>query len=84
MQNLGEKARWPRKNDKPAAAKGKSKWCAYNEDFGHLTEECIALRKEVGYLLSKGHLKELLGRKSKGLRILKGSLKKLKAKDSGS
>ncbi|KAJ0942255.1 putative retrotransposon gag domain-containing protein [Helianthus annuus] len=63
MQNLGEKARWPRKNDKPAAAKDKSKWCAYHEDFGHLTEECIALRKEIGYLLSKGHLKELLGRK---------------------
>ncbi|KAF5764494.1 putative retrotransposon gag domain, aspartic peptidase domain superfamily [Helianthus annuus] len=63
MQNLGEKARWPRKNDKPAGTKDKSKWCAYHEDFGHLTKECIALRKEIGYLLSKGHLKELLGRK---------------------
>ncbi|MFS7922007.1 putative retrotransposon gag domain-containing protein [Helianthus anomalus] len=63
MQNLGEKARWPRKNDKPSGTKDKSKWCAYHEDFGHLTEECIALRKEIGYLLSKGHLKELLGRK---------------------
>ncbi|KAJ0525835.1 putative retrotransposon gag domain, aspartic peptidase domain superfamily [Helianthus annuus] len=63
MQNLGEKARWPRKNDKPSGTKDKSKWCAYHEDFGHLTEDCIALRKEIGYLLSKGHLKELLGRK---------------------
>ncbi|KAJ0735658.1 putative retrotransposon gag domain-containing protein [Helianthus annuus] len=63
MQNLGDKARWPRKNDRQAASKDKSKWCAYQEDFGHLTEECIALRKEIGYLLSKGHLKELLGRK---------------------
>ncbi|KAM0025726.1 putative retrotransposon gag domain, aspartic peptidase domain superfamily [Helianthus debilis subsp. tardiflorus] len=63
MPNLGGKARWPRKNDKPTGAKDKSKWCAYHEDFGHLTEECIALRKEIGYLLSKGHLKELLGRK---------------------
>ncbi|KAJ0874581.1 putative retrotransposon gag domain, aspartic peptidase domain superfamily [Helianthus annuus] len=63
MQNLGEKARWPRKSDKPSGTKDKSKWCAYHEDFGHLTEDCIALRKEIGYLLSKGHLKELLGRK---------------------
>ncbi|KAJ0734063.1 putative retrotransposon gag domain, aspartic peptidase domain superfamily [Helianthus annuus] len=63
MQNLGEKARWPRKNDKPTGTKDKSKWCAYHEDFGHLTKECIALKKEIGYLLSKGHLKELLGRK---------------------
>ncbi|KAJ0592759.1 hypothetical protein HanHA300_Chr03g0088911 [Helianthus annuus] len=77
MQNLGEKARWPRKNDKPSGTKDKSKWCAYHEDFGHLTEDCIALRKEIGYLLSKGHLKELLGEKSKGPRILKGSLKRL-------
>ncbi|XP_022023597.1 uncharacterized protein LOC110923848 [Helianthus annuus] len=52
-----------RKSEKPAATKDKSKWCAYHEDFEHLTEECIALRKEIGYLLSKGHLKELLGRK---------------------
>ncbi|KAJ0926170.1 hypothetical protein HanRHA438_Chr04g0167971 [Helianthus annuus] len=77
MQNLGEKARWPRKSDKPAATKDKSKWCVYHEDFRHLTEECIALRKEIGYLLSKGHLKELLGRKKSGTRILKGSQKKL-------
>ncbi|XP_035842183.1 uncharacterized protein LOC118488879 [Helianthus annuus] len=63
MQNLGDKARWPRKSDKPATTKDKSKWCAYHEDFGHLTDECIALRKGIGYLLSKGYLKELFGRK---------------------
>ena len=28
-----------------------------------MTEDCIALRKEIIYLLSKGHLKEILGRK---------------------
>jgi hypothetical protein len=63
MQDLGEKARWPRKNEKQASWKDKSKWCAFHEDFGHITDECIALRREISYLLSKGHLKELLGRK---------------------
>ena len=62
MQDLGEKARWPRKGDKANTWKDKSKWCAYHEDFGHITEDCIALRKEISYLLSKGHLKELLDR----------------------
>ncbi|KAD3642039.1 hypothetical protein E3N88_31263 [Mikania micrantha] len=62
MQDLGEKARWPPK-DKKFATKDKSKWCAFHEDFGHITEDCIALRKEISYLLSKGHLKELLGKK---------------------
>ena len=63
MQDLGDKARWPRKGEKSSSWKDKSKWCAYHEDFGHITEECIALRKEVSYLLSKGQLKELLGRR---------------------
>ncbi|KAK9073783.1 hypothetical protein SSX86_006377 [Deinandra increscens subsp. villosa] len=63
MQDLGEKARWPRKDTKQGSWKDKTKWCAFHEDFGHLTDECIALRKEISYLLSKGHLKELIGRK---------------------
>ncbi|XP_023767595.3 uncharacterized protein LOC111916202 [Lactuca sativa] len=62
MQDLRDKARWPKRN-KSTTWKDKSKWCAYHEDFGHMTEECIALRKEISYLLSKGHLKEILGRK---------------------
>jgi Retrotransposon gag protein len=63
MRDLGDKARWPRRSDKNQMMKDKSKWCLYHEDFGHITEDCIALRKEISYLLSKGHLKELLGRK---------------------
>ncbi|XP_022007254.2 uncharacterized protein LOC110906428 [Helianthus annuus] len=63
LQNSGEKARWPKKNDKSNSFKDKYKWCRHHEDFEHLTDECIALRREICYLLSKGHLKELLGRK---------------------
>ena len=62
MQDLGEKARWHRK-EKSTGWKDKTKWCAFHEDFGHITEDCIALRREISYLLSKGHLKELLGKK---------------------
>ncbi|XP_022014513.1 uncharacterized protein LOC110914010 [Helianthus annuus] len=60
---LGDKARWPRKNQQNADWKDKSKWCAFHEDFGYVTEDCIALRKEISFLLSKGYLKDLLGRK---------------------
>ena len=63
MQGLGDKARWPRKNQQKADWKDKSKWCAFHEDFGRVTEDCIALRKEISHLLSKGYLKDLLGRK---------------------
>ncbi|XP_076943126.1 uncharacterized protein LOC143613252 [Bidens hawaiensis] len=64
MQDLGDMARWPKKNEKSGSGKDKSKWCAYHNEFGHHTNECIALRKEIGYLLSKGYLKELF-RKNK-------------------
>ncbi|XP_076950759.1 uncharacterized protein LOC143623820 [Bidens hawaiensis] len=63
MKDLGEKTRWPQKNEKETSFKDKSKWCAFHEDFDHLTDECIGLRKEIGYLLRKGHFKQLLGRK---------------------
>ncbi|XP_076943680.1 uncharacterized protein LOC143614002 [Bidens hawaiensis] len=63
VRSLGDKARWPRKNEKAPVPKDKSKWCAFHEDFGHMTEDCIALRKEISYLLGKGYLKELFGRK---------------------
>ncbi|XP_076881130.1 uncharacterized protein LOC143529171 [Bidens hawaiensis] len=63
VRNLGDKARWPRKNEKAPPPKDKSKWCVFHEDFSHITEDCIALRKEISYLLSKGYLKELFERK---------------------
>jgi len=62
MKDLGGKARWPRK-DNQTGWKDKSKWCAFHKDFSHVTKDCIALRKEIAYLLSKGHVKDLLGKK---------------------
>ncbi|KAI3812244.1 hypothetical protein L1987_16951 [Smallanthus sonchifolius] len=53
---------WPRKFERNPGGKDKSNWCAFHEDFGHITEDCIALRKEISYLLSKGYLKEFLGK----------------------
>ncbi|XP_010679572.1 uncharacterized protein LOC104894903 [Beta vulgaris subsp. vulgaris] len=34
-------------------------------DHGHNTDECVALRREVAYLLKQGHLKDLLTEKGK-------------------
>ncbi|XP_023743491.2 uncharacterized protein LOC111891665 [Lactuca sativa] len=68
MQDLGDKARRPKIDSKSTTWKDRSKWCAYHEEFCHPTEDCIALRKEISYLLSKGHLKEILGRKEKNPR----------------
>ncbi|XP_076943051.1 uncharacterized protein LOC143613149 [Bidens hawaiensis] len=61
MRDLGEEARWPRNNKKSTSFKDKSKWCAFHKDFGHMTDDCIGLRREIRYSLSKGHYKELMG-----------------------
>ncbi|XP_021848852.1 uncharacterized protein [Spinacia oleracea] len=42
-----------------------SKWCDFHRDNGHETEECISHKKEVEFLLKRGHLKELLSDKGK-------------------
>ena len=63
MQDLRDKARLPKKNNKTSGGKDKSKWHTYHKDFGHLTKDWFSYRKQIIYLLSKGHLKELLVRK---------------------
>ncbi|XP_021866632.2 uncharacterized protein [Spinacia oleracea] len=65
LQNVGGTVRWPRKSDIPDSMKDMSKWCDFHRDNGHTTEECISLKKEVAYLLKRGHLKELLSDKGK-------------------
>jgi len=77
MQDLGDKSRWPPKTDKAIGYKGKSKWCDYHEYFGHITDECIALRREIGYLLSIGHFKELFGRKKQTIQDPETVLEKI-------
>lgn len=48
---------------KSSGWKEKSKWGAYHEDFDHIIEDCIALIKEISYILSNGHIKEIPGRR---------------------
>lgn len=43
-----------------------SKWCEFQDDHGHQTEDCITLKFEVSELLKRGHLKDFLTDKGKG------------------
>nr|XP_043615750.1 uncharacterized protein LOC122587644 [Erigeron canadensis] len=65
LRNLGDKVRWTQKknNDGYFKKKDTSQWCAYHEDFCHITEDCKMLRREICILLSNGYLTELMGRK---------------------
>ncbi|XP_057246970.1 uncharacterized protein LOC130589618 [Beta vulgaris subsp. vulgaris] len=62
LEKLGTTVRWPRKSDRPDSEKDTTKWCLHG-DHGHRTEECNALKKEVAWLLKKGYLEHLMGKK---------------------
>ena len=60
LKNIQTVVRWPKKSDLQNNSKDQSKWCNFHNDHGHMTEDCISFRKEVAYLNSKGHLKDLI------------------------
>ncbi|KAI3719985.1 hypothetical protein L6452_20892 [Arctium lappa] len=63
LKQLQQNVRWPKKSDKNSDKKDKTKWCDFHSDFGHITNDCIALKKELSWLNSKGYLQELTGKK---------------------
>ena len=34
-----------------------TKYCEFHRDHGHRTDDCIQLRKEIEYLIRRGHLR---------------------------
>ncbi|CAH9056361.1 unnamed protein product [Cuscuta europaea] len=67
LEKLGEKVIWPRRTDKPAGRRDPNKRCDFHGDIGHNTEDCVALRKEVAYLLKNGYLTEIMSERTKSL-----------------
>ncbi|KAJ9561930.1 hypothetical protein OSB04_007090 [Centaurea solstitialis] len=65
LRNLEVNVRWPKKPESPSKDRDQTKWCDFHSDHGHNTDDCISLKKEIAYLKSNGHLKNLLGDDSK-------------------
>ncbi|XP_056697885.1 uncharacterized protein [Spinacia oleracea] len=60
LSKMGKAVQWPPKSSKPDSKKDPSKWCDFHADIGHTTNECVALRREVAYLLKNGYLKDVI------------------------
>ena len=39
------------------AKRDNTKYCEFHRDHGHRTDDCIQLRKEIEYLIQRGHLR---------------------------
>ncbi|XP_056685409.1 uncharacterized protein [Spinacia oleracea] len=67
-QHMGKATQWPPKSSKPESKKDHSKWCDFHADIGHTTNDCVALRREVAYLLKNGYLKDVMSDKARAKR----------------
>ncbi|XP_038697992.1 uncharacterized protein LOC119995551 [Tripterygium wilfordii] len=65
LKKMGDAVRWPDKVRKPLDQRDTSKWCEFHNDYGHTTEDCFTLKKEVTQLLKKGYLRDLLSERGK-------------------
>ena len=45
------------------AKRDNTKYCEFYKDHGHRTDECIHLRKEIKYLIRRGHLRRFVASK---------------------
>jgi hypothetical protein len=52
--------RWPRKMKTDPFKRDRSKFCEYHADHGHLTEDCISLRREIEVFIQNGRLVRFL------------------------
>ncbi|XP_056687997.1 uncharacterized protein [Spinacia oleracea] len=66
-QYMGKAVQWPPKSSIPESKKDPSKWCDFHADIGHTTNDCVALRREVAYLLKNGYLKDVMSDKARGV-----------------
>ena len=60
---MGDVVKWPVKSNKPKANPESKLWCDFHGDYGHKASDCVALRREIQYLVKKGHLTEFMSNK---------------------
>ena len=48
--------RWPTQMKSDPAIRNNTRYCEFHGDYGHRTDDCIQLRKEIEYLIRRGYL----------------------------
>ena len=52
--------RWPAPMKSSPATRDNTKYCEFHRDYGHRTDNCIQLRKEIEYLIQRGYLRRFI------------------------
>ena len=52
--------RWPTQMKSDPATRDNTKYCEFHRDYGHHTDNCIQLRREIEYLIQRGYLRRFI------------------------
>ena len=52
--------RWPTQMKSDPATRDNSKYCEFHRDYGHRTDNCIQLKREIEYLIRRGYLRHFI------------------------
>ena len=52
--------RWPTQMKSDPATRDNTKYCEFHRDYGHRTDSCIQLRREIEYLIQRGYLRRFV------------------------
>ena len=56
--------RWPTQMKSDPATRDNTKYCEFHRDYGHRTDNCIQLRREIEYLIQRGYLRRFISPRS--------------------
>ena len=52
--------RWRTKMKSDPATRDNTRYCEFHRDYGHRTDDCIQLKKEIEYLIRRGYLRRFI------------------------
>ena len=55
--------RWPSQMRSDLVKRDNTRYCEFHKDYGHRTDNCIQLRKEIEYLIRRGYLRRFIAPK---------------------
>ena len=52
--------RWPTQMKSDPATRDNTRYCEFHRDYGHCTNDCIHLKREIEYLVRRGYLRRFI------------------------